>query len=71
MVQPAVPLWKVIAGLGRQELQPGPQGPGFFFSALHRRKKRLLRRVVEKMRNATTKTGNLTKYFGERLRARG
>jgi len=30
-MQPAVPLWKVIADFGRRELQPGPQGPGFFF----------------------------------------
>src|SRR6185503_18021643 len=31
-MQPAVPLWKVIADFGRRELQPGPQGPGFFAS---------------------------------------
>ena len=30
-MQPAVPLWKVIADFGRRELQPGPQGSGFFF----------------------------------------
>jgi hypothetical protein len=30
-MQPAVPLWKVIADFGRRELQPDPQGSGFFF----------------------------------------
>src|ERR1044072_4309688 len=30
VMQPAVPLWKVIADFGRRELHPGPQGPGFF-----------------------------------------
>jgi hypothetical protein len=34
-MQPAVPLWKVIVGFGRQELQPGPQGPGFFLISRH------------------------------------